>query len=66
MKDLIDELQREENCIEEYQRELELLIQEKMAHVEELRLIHTDINTVSLRTSYISANMGIILVQQPQ
>lgn len=46
IKDLIDELQREEKCIKDYQTELELLIQEKMAHVEELRLIHTDINTV--------------------
>lgn len=46
IKDLIDELQKEEKCIKDYQTELELLIQEKMAHVEELRLIHTDINTV--------------------
>lgn len=46
IKDLIDELRREEKCIKEYQTEVELLIQEKMAHVEELRLIHTDINTM--------------------
>ena len=31
----------------EYRRELELLMQEKMSHVEELRQIHADINAVS-------------------
>ena len=30
----------------EYRRELELLQQEKMAHVEELRQIHADINAM--------------------
>lgn len=30
----------------EYRRELELLMQEKMSHVEELRQIHADINAV--------------------
>lgn len=37
----------EEKCIAEYRRELELLMQEKMSHVEELRQIHADINAVS-------------------
>ena len=36
----------EERNLEEYRQELELLLQEKMAHVEELRLIHADINQV--------------------
>uniref|UniRef100_A0A8C6XSU8 Uncharacterized protein n=1 Tax=Naja naja TaxID=35670 RepID=A0A8C6XSU8_NAJNA len=31
----------------EYKQEMDLLLQEKMAHVEELRLIHADINVVS-------------------
>jgi len=30
-----------------FRREMELLQQEKMAHVEELRQIHADINAVS-------------------
>ncbi|KAK7478881.1 hypothetical protein BaRGS_00029862 [Batillaria attramentaria] len=34
----------EERNLEEYRQEMELLLQEKMAHVEELRLIHADIN----------------------
>ncbi|XP_071115045.1 zinc finger C4H2 domain-containing protein-like [Haliotis cracherodii] len=34
----------EENFLCEYRQEMELLLQEKMAHVEELRLIHADIN----------------------
>ena len=33
------------NCL--FRREMELLQQEKMAHVEELRQIHADINAVS-------------------
>lgn len=37
----------EEKCLSEYRREMELLLQEKMSHVEELRQIHADINAVS-------------------
>lgn len=36
----------EEKCLAEYRREMELLLQEKMSHVEELRQIHADINAV--------------------
>lgn len=36
----------EEKCLSEYRREMELLLQEKMSHVEELRQIHADINAV--------------------
>lgn len=36
----------EEKMLAEYRRELELLMQEKMSHVEELRQIHADINAV--------------------
>lgn len=36
----------EEKCLAEYRRELELLMQEKMSHVEELRQIHADINAM--------------------
>ncbi|XP_052808982.1 zinc finger C4H2 domain-containing protein-like [Mya arenaria] len=39
-----DLTENEEKLISEYKREMELLLQEKMAHVEELRLIHADIN----------------------
>lgn len=37
----------EEKMLSEYRREMELLLQEKMSHVEELRQIHADINAVS-------------------
>jgi 16S rRNA G527 N7-methylase RsmG len=39
----------EDKCLEEYKAELDFLMQEKMAHVEELRLINADINLVSIR-----------------
>lgn len=39
----------EDKCLGEYRRELELLMQEKMSHVEELRQIHADINAVSVK-----------------
>ena len=42
----------EDRYLEEYKAEMELLLQEKMAHVEELRLIHADINLVT--TSVLS------------
>ena len=43
----VDTYEAEDKCLAEYRRELELLQQEKMAHVEELRQIHSDINAVS-------------------
>ena len=36
----------EEKCLSEYKKEMEALMQEKMAHVEELRQIHADINAM--------------------
>lgn len=42
-------LESEEKHLKEYKQEMDLLLQEKMAHVEELRLIHADINVVSKR-----------------
>lgn len=38
----------EERCLSEYRKEMELLLQEKMSHVEELRQIHADINEVCM------------------
>jgi len=42
----VGQLEEEDRCLQEYRRELELLHQEKMAHVEELRQIHADINAM--------------------
>lgn len=44
-------LESEEKHLKEYKQEMDLLLQEKMAHVEELRLIHADINVVSCYNS---------------
>lgn len=43
----VESSEQEEKCLSEYKQEMELLMQEKMAHVEELRQIHADINAVS-------------------
>ncbi|CAH1798178.1 unnamed protein product [Owenia fusiformis] len=42
----ISSTENEEKCLTDYKQEMELLLQEKMAHVEELRQIHADINTM--------------------
>lgn len=47
----VEASEQEEKCLSEYKQEMELLMQEKMAHVEELRQIHADINAVSLQLS---------------
>lgn len=43
----IEATEHEGKCITEYKQEMDLLMQEKMAHVEELRQIHADINAVN-------------------
>ena len=42
----VDSFESETKSLSEYRREMELLQQEKMAHVEELRQIHADINAM--------------------
>lgn len=48
----IEASDQEDKCLIEYRKELELLLQEKMAHVEELRQIHADINAVCKNNEY--------------
>lgn len=43
----VEQPEQEDKCLMEYKQEMDLLMQEKMAHVEELRQIHADINAVS-------------------
>jgi len=43
----VETTEQEDKCLSDFKQELDLLIQEKMAHVEELRQIHADINVVS-------------------
>ena len=45
--------ENEEKNLNEFRQEMELLLQEKMAHVEELRQIHADINSVIFETLFI-------------
>lgn len=47
----VEQTEQEEKCLLEYKQEMDLLMQEKMAHVEELRQIHADINAVNLDCS---------------
>lgn len=42
----VEASEAEEKCLLEYKQEMDMLMQEKMAHVEELRQIHADINAV--------------------
>lgn len=44
----IETTDQEEKCLQEYKQEMDLLLQEKMSHVEELRQIHADINAVRI------------------
>lgn len=53
----------EEKCLSEYRREMELLLQEKMSHVEELRQIHADINAVNNKKS-ISIRISFKIIMQ--
>lgn len=43
----LDHAEKESKLLKDYKGEMEALLHEKMAHVEELRLIHADINLVS-------------------
>ena len=45
----VDTIESESKCLENFKSELNLLVQEKMAHLEELRQIQNDISVVSLR-----------------
>lgn len=42
----VEQTEQEDKCLLEYEQEMDLLMQEKMAHVEELRQIHADINAM--------------------
>ncbi|XP_043263008.1 zinc finger C4H2 domain-containing protein isoform X5 [Colletes latitarsis] len=44
----VEQTEQEEKCLIEYKQEMDLLMQEKMAHVEELRQIHADIHAMEV------------------
>jgi hypothetical protein len=43
----VEQIENESKCVKNFQTELDLLIQEKLAHLEELKQIQNDIQTVS-------------------
>lgn len=51
--------EREERVLKDYKAEMEALLHEKMAHVEELRLIHADINLVGKPDQCSSTGGGV-------
>ena len=44
----VDAAETESKCLQNFQTELDMLVQEKLAHLEELRQIQNDIITVGL------------------
>lgn len=58
LKGEFESLESEEKHLREYKQEMDLLLQEKMAHVEELRLIHADINVVIMTLGDRSGYLG--------
>lgn len=46
LKAEVEVTEGEEHCLQDFKKELEYLLQEKNAHVEELRQIHADINAM--------------------
>jgi hypothetical protein len=49
-----DLITRENQVLREFRKELDMLVQERMSHIEELRLIHADINIVCSKTFLFS------------
>lgn len=54
----VDAAETENKCLQNFQTELDLLVQEKLAHLEELRQIQNDIMTVGL----ISSHQSIVII----
>ena len=52
----------EDHYLSQYKAEMELLMQEKMAHVEELRLIHADLNLVS-NLAFVKKIIAMLVVK---
>ena len=60
----VDSFDNETKSLSEYRREMELLQQEKMAHVEELRQIHADIN--AMETVIKQVKCILLFIRGPQ
>ena len=48
----VELIESETKCVSNFQMELDMLIQEKLAHLEELRQIQNDILTVSKKNVF--------------
>lgn len=65
----LDSADKESKLLNDYKAEMEALLHEKMAHVEELRLIHADINLVSHPESlsfFLEIYIFVTLTRSPQ
>lgn len=61
----VEMTEQEDKCLMEYKQEMDLLMQEKMAHVEELRQVHADINAVCLQfifSIFFISNIYLFLI----
>ena len=58
----VENVRIEEASIADYRNEMDQLMQEKMAHVEELRQIHADINAVSVTYFRILLNYNLSII----
>lgn len=59
------EMKMEENRLNDYKQELELLEEERLAHVEELRQIHADMKAVSHLISHAELKMLKTFISKP-
>jgi hypothetical protein len=59
-----DLVTRENQVLREFRKELDMLVQERMSHIEELRLIHADINIVCY--TILRRNIFLVLYRWKQ
>ena len=57
-----DIIVRENQVLHEFRKELDLLVQERMSHIEELRLIHADINIVRNQLKISAVDLFLFLL----
>ncbi|XP_001623705.2 zinc finger C4H2 domain-containing protein [Nematostella vectensis] len=62
----LEATEREERLLKDYKAEMEALLHEKMAHVEELRLIHADINLMenTIKQSEAEKERGLEIIRR--
>ena len=66
MKEAVERTEEEDRVLQDYKKEMEFLLQEKNAHVEELRQIHADIHAMEavIKQSEEDRNHNLDLAKQ--